>query len=167
MIYHKPKVMLVAALGIALMLLGAAQAQTPPTATDLAGTAWQLVKFQGGDETTLTPDNRAKYTLKFGSDGRASVRFDCNRGRGPWKSPGPNQLLFGPLALTRAKCPPGSLHDKLVKDWPFVRSYVMKDGHLFLSLMADAGIYEFEPLEPGPVARPRQPGENPAGSAGK
>ena len=26
------------------------------------------------------------------------------------------------------------------------RSYVMKDGHLFLALMADVGIYEFEPL---------------------
>ena len=27
-----------------------------------------------------------------------------------------------------------------------IRSYVMKDGHLFLALMADGGIYEFEPL---------------------
>ena len=26
-----------------------------------------------------------------------------------------------------------------------MRSYVTKDGHLFLSLMADGGIYEFEP----------------------
>jgi hypothetical protein len=27
----------------------------------------------------------------------------------------------------------------------YLRSYVMKDGHLFLALMADGGIYEFEP----------------------
>jgi uncharacterized lipoprotein YbaY len=33
----------------------------------------------------------------------------------------------------------------MVKDWQYVRSYVVKDGHLFLSLMADGGIYEFEP----------------------
>jgi heat shock protein HslJ len=33
----------------------------------------------------------------------------------------------------------------MVKHWPYVRSYVMKDGHLFVSLMADGGIYEFEP----------------------
>ena len=32
----------------------------------------------------------------------------------------------------------------MVKQWPFVRSYVIKNGHLFLSLMADGGIYEFE-----------------------
>ncbi len=42
-------------------------------------------------------------------------------------------------------CPPGSLHDQIVKQWGNIRSYVMKDGHLFLSLMADGGIYEFEP----------------------
>ena len=50
------------------------------------------------------------------------------------------------LALTRAACPPGSLHDQIVKQWGNIRSYVLKDGHLFLSLMADGGIYEFEPI---------------------
>ena len=52
-----------------------------------------------------------------------------------------------PLALTRAMCPPGSLHDRIVKHWPYFRSYVVQNGHLFLALMADGGIYEFEPLE--------------------
>lgn len=54
-------------------------------------------------------------------------------------------VLIGPLALTRAKCPPGSLHDQIVKQWGNIRSYVIRDGHLFLALMADGGIYEFEP----------------------
>lgn len=110
----------------------------------LAGTSWQLVKFQGSDDTTLIPDNQSKYTIAFNADNSVHVRFDCNRGRGTWKSPEPSQLQFGPLALTRAMCPPGSLHDRLVKDWGYVRSYVIRDGHLFLSLMADGGIYEFE-----------------------
>jgi len=60
-----------------------------------------------------------------------------------------SQLVFGPMAMTRAMCPPGSLHDRIVKDMPYVRSYVIKDGHLFLSLMADGGIYELEPLPKG------------------
>lgn len=115
--------------------------------SDLAGTSWQLVKFQSSDDSTLTPDDKSKYTIMFGIDGRVSVRLDCNRGRGTWKSTKPNQLRFGPLALTRAKCPPGSLHDQIAKNWKFVRSYVIKEGHLFLSLMADSGIYEFEPME--------------------
>jgi heat shock protein HslJ len=119
--------------------------QTP---AGLGGTSWRLVKFQGGDGLTLTPDDKAKYTIAFGTDGRLSARIDCNRGSGSWKSSEPPQLEFGPLALTRAMCPPGSLYDHIVKQWPYVRSYVMENGHLFLSLMADGGIYEFEPVSP-------------------
>jgi para-nitrobenzyl esterase len=130
------------------ILPGCATTQPPEhdAAVDLGGTSWQLVKFQGSDDTTLTPDDKAKYTIAFGSDGRVSARIDCNRGVGTWKSSGPNQLQFGRLALTRAMCPPESLHDRIVKHWEFVRSYIIKDGRLFLSLMADGGIYEFEPI---------------------
>jgi heat shock protein HslJ len=118
---------------------------TPPS-PGLTGTSWQLVKFQGSDDTTLTPDDRAKYTIEFAADGRLTARVDCNRGRGTWKSSGANQMAFGPLALTRAQCPSGSLHDQIVRQWGNIRSYVMRDGHLFLALMADGGIYEFEPV---------------------
>jgi para-nitrobenzyl esterase len=52
-------------------------------------------------------------------------------------------------------CPPGSLHDHIVRQWGFVRSYTIKDGHLFLSLMADGGIYEFEPIGGSEPAAPR------------
>jgi hypothetical protein len=45
----------------------------------LEGTAWQLVKFQGSDDTTLTPDDRAKYTIEFGAGGKLTARIDCNR----------------------------------------------------------------------------------------
>lgn len=34
----------------------------------------------------------------------------------------------------------------MVKQWSNIRSYVIRNGHLFLSLMADGGIYEFEPV---------------------
>ena len=131
----------------ALLLAGGCARIAPQNAAEiLGGTSWQLVRFQGGDDKVLRPDDKAKYTVAFGTDGSVSVRFDCNRGRGSWKSTGPNQLEFGPMALTRAMCPPGSLHDHLVKQWGFVRSYTIKDGRLFLSLMADGGIYELEPL---------------------
>lgn len=134
-------------LAIVSLLLGAlpALAEPPTEPAGLAGTAWQLVRFQGGDDTVLIPDDKARYTVAFAADGGMNVRFDCNRGRGSWKSAGANQIEFGPLALTRAACPPGSLHDRLVRQWSYVRSYLIRDGHLFLSLMADGGTYEFEP----------------------
>jgi heat shock protein HslJ len=106
------------------------QAPSQSTAPSLAGTSWQLVKFQGSDDKTMIPDDKAKYTIQFNTDGSLSARIDCNRGRGTWKSAGPSQLQFGSLGLTRAMCPPGSLHDVIVKHWGFIRSYVIRDGHL-------------------------------------
>jgi len=129
--------------------LAAFRAGSKPSAASpssgLAGTSWQLVKFESSDDTTLTPDDRAKYTIEFAADGELIARIDCNRGRGTWNTSGPSQLGFGPLALTRAQCAPGSLHDQIVKQWSNIRSYVIRDGHLFLALKADGGIYEFEP----------------------
>src|SRR5258705_8186447 len=126
--------------------------------TELPGTSWQFLKFQGGDETTFTPDDKSKYTISFGKGGRVSARIDCNRGRGTWKSSGPNQLQIGPISLTHAICPPGSLHDRIARDLNFVRSYTIKDGHLFLSLMADGGIYEFESLGGSQPLNSKSPG---------
>ena len=59
------------------------------TADGLGGTSWQLVKFQGGDKTLLTPDDKTRYSIAFATDGSANVRIDCNRGHGSWKSPAP------------------------------------------------------------------------------
>jgi para-nitrobenzyl esterase len=140
---------------VLIAILNAAMLACSPKAPDSAGappaesvsldnTAWRLVMFEGGDGTRLTPDDPSKYTIEFDASGHVAARFDCNRGRGSWKASGPS-LELGPMALTRAMCPPGSLHDHLVKQWPYIRSYLIKDGHLYLSLMADGGIYEFEP----------------------
>ena len=136
-----------------LVTLGVVVGCAPTPAVHLAGigdTSWQLVKFQGGDGKVLMPDDKAKYTVAFANDGNVSVRFDCNRGRGAWILTGPNQLRFGPIALTRSVCPPFTVYlrtnDHLVRQWPFVRRYTVNGGHLFLSLMANGGNYEFEPM---------------------
>jgi heat shock protein HslJ len=146
-------------------------ASASPTPS-LDGTSWQLVRFQGSDGRTLTPDDRAKYTIEFDSSGRLIAHIDCNSGRGTWKLSGPNQIEFGPLALTRVQCPPGSLYDQIVRQWESVRSYTIKDNHLFLSLMTDAGTYEFEPIAratpPGSdEALPKPPASKPKASASR
>ena len=128
-------------------------AATPAVpAASLAGTSWQLIKFTGSDGSKLEPDDRTKYTLAFQPDGAVVARIDCNRGRGTWKSDAPGQLVLGPLALTRAMCPPGSMHDRVAADLGAVRAYALKDAHLFLSLMADGGTYEYEPATAAPAA---------------
>jgi para-nitrobenzyl esterase len=126
----------------AAMLAACASTATP---VNLQGSSWRLVQIAMSDGVTRPALDRSRYTIGFGKDGVLNVRFDCNRGRGSWQSSGPGNLEFGPLALTRALCPVGSLHDELVRQWPYVRSYLIKDGRLFLSLMADGGTLEFEP----------------------
>jgi len=35
---------------------------------------------------------------------------------------------------------------RIARDLGYVRSYLLKDGKLYLSLMADGGVYEWQPL---------------------
>ena len=123
------------------IVLGACATVQP----SLQGTSWQLVKFQSGDDAVLRPQGTAKYTLAFNADGSLNAQIDCNRGRGTWMSTGKGDLAIGPMAVTRAACAAGPLHDHILKQLPHIRSYVLKDGRLYLSLMADGGIYELEP----------------------
>lgn len=114
----------------------------------LGGTAWRLVQIASMDDRVFVPGEGRQYSLNFAPDGHVSVQADCNRGQGQWTSPQQGQLEFGPLATTKALCPPGSLHDRFLSDLSYVRSYVFKDGHLFLATMADGAILEFTPMSP-------------------
>ena len=110
----------------------------------LSGTSWRLVKFQGPDETTVVPEDKSKYTINCGSNGRVTARVDCNRASSTWRANTKGELQFGSWSRTSAKCGPGSLHDRIVNDGANVRSFAIKDGHLFLS--GGGGYYELEPL---------------------
>ena len=110
----------------------------------LSGTSWQLVKFQAPDESTHAPDDKSKYTITFGSNGRVTARVDCNRASSTWKATPKGELQFGSWSRTTAKCGAGSLHDQIVNEGANVRSFAIKDGHLFLS--AGGGWYELEPI---------------------
>src|SRR4026209_2625529 len=120
--------------------------QRSSSANPLRGTSWQLVKFQGPDERTFSPDDKSKYTIRFGSDGRVVVRVDCNRGNSTWKVPPNGELQFGSWSRTSAKCGQGSLHDQIVREGADVHKFDIKDGHLFLFGMPNGGYYELEPL---------------------
>jgi para-nitrobenzyl esterase len=128
-----------------LLLSGCAIDKGPPgVGASRWQPSWQLVRIQDGSGAVIAPDVKAKYTMEFDALGGVTMRIDCNRGSGKWKSPAPGQIEFSQLALTRAACPPGSLHDRIVTQLPQMRSYLVKNNRLYLSLMADGGIYEWE-----------------------
>jgi heat shock protein HslJ len=127
---------------------------TPPAPTGpLAGTEWRLVEIQSMDDAvgTKRPEDPSLYTMGLGADGRVSMRLNCNRANGSWSAtpsadPTNGAFEFGPLAGTRALCPPPSLDEEITRQAQYVRGYMLKDGRLYLSLMADGGILAWEPL---------------------
>lgn len=125
----------------------------------LAGTEWRLVEFQSMDDAqgTTRPQDTSLYTMRLVADGTVSMRLNCNRANGKWTadqagSPSSGGFTLGPLASTKALCPPPSMDGLILKDAGYIRSYVLKDGRLYLSLMADGGIYVWEPLSEAPPA---------------
>jgi para-nitrobenzyl esterase len=117
------------------LLLNACAAPSPRSGEALGGTSWQLVRFKGGDDTILTPDDRAKYTIAFASDGGVSVRLDCNRGRAVRAARAHARAVSAGIAA-RPHCQALA-----------VRALIHDEGRPpFLSLMADGGIYELEPI---------------------
>ena len=145
---------------------GPGEIEQPSVPSVLVGRTWQLVEVVSMDDRVDAPDDRSLYTVAFNADGSVQIRADCNRGTGSWTSNAPGQLQFGDIAATQALCLPGSLHDRFMAQFPWVRSYVMRDGHLFLATMTDGSIIEFEPVELplaatvlGEAVRTSDPGE--------
>lgn len=119
----------------------------------LAGTNWQLLEIQSMDDSvgTVKPDDPSLYTMSLRKDGTVAMRLNCSRTNGTWGAePGGDsdsgRFEFGPLATTAALCPSPSLDERIANDAGYVRSFLLRDGRLYLSLMADGGIYAWEPL---------------------
>jgi heat shock protein HslJ len=134
---------------VALLLAGGVgPAAGSQPGVSLAGTHWRLVEFQSMDDATGTqrPRDGTLYTMWLHGDGSVTMQLDCNRARGAWsveasEDASSGRFTFGPLASTRALCPPPSMDQSILAQFPYIRSYLLKDGRLYLSLMADGGIY--------------------------
>ncbi len=85
-----------------------------------------------------------RYTLWLGADGRAQMRFDCNRGGGEYEI-SPGRLSFRPLMSTRMACPPDSLDNVFMRDLQRVVLFFLRDDRLYLELPYDSGTMKFRP----------------------
>lgn len=125
----------------------------------LAGTSWRLVSFQSMDDETGTtrPADPSLYTMELHADGTVSMRLNCNRANGTWSmepsaDPSNGRFELGPLAMTKALCPPPSMDEMIAAQAQWIRGYLLRDGMLYLSLMADGGIFAWEPLAGEPAS---------------
>ncbi len=123
-----------------------ADVNVPPS---LAATRWQLVQVIGLDDQLTVPDEAWRYSVEFDATGRAFVHADCTQVMTTWTSAAAGHLQFGAFATTRAACAAGSLAPRALRELPNVRTYSIRDGHLYLaSLDETAAIWEFSPLTP-------------------
>lgn len=143
------KVSAAIALGAATFTLAACET-TPSLSKPLTGSTWRLVEMQSMDDAqgTTQPGNRDRYTIEFNADGTAYLRLDCNRGRTGWDASrtGTNSgtLTFSQLSSTMALCQDDGLSERLGQQLGFVRTYLIRDGRLNMSLLADGGILVWE-----------------------
>lgn len=121
----------------------------------LADTDWYLVAIQSMDDAvgTVSPEDPFLYTMRLNADGTVAMRLDCNRANGTWTiepsaDPSNGSFQFGPLAMTRALCPPPNLDERVAAQTEYVRGYMLQDSRLYLSLMADGGILVWEAQVP-------------------
>jgi len=118
----------------------------------LSDTIWRLVEFQSMDDSqgVSRPDDPSKYVMELSADGSVAMRLNCNRATGTWTAQAAadgasGRFEFGPLAMTQALCPPPSMDEQIAMLAEYIRGYLVRDGNLYLSLMADGGIYAWEP----------------------
>jgi len=152
-------------LAIALIAITADSTHADSRAV-LAGTHWRLVEFQSmSDEVaTRVPHDSSLYLMQLNADGSVTMQLDCNRAAGSWAArasdnPANGRFEFGPIAATRMLCPPPSMDEFVIAQAQYVRGYLLKDSRLYLSLMADGGIFVWEavPGKASPTAVPASP----------
>lgn len=144
----------------ALLTLGAGLlagvAAQPEADAPLLDTVWQLEQIQYMNDTETAPNDPARYTVRFGSDGSLQVRADCNRGVGRYELDGV-ALTLAPLALTRALCPPDSIDSEFVRELSNVVSFVLNPDGLYLATAIDVSILHFTPAaDPAPEPAPEK-----------
>jgi len=136
----------IALLGMVLIACAAGQPGTDARSKDpqsVLNKTWQW-------ESTITPvekiavSNPERYTILLKADGKAQVRFDCNRGGGNYQI-SEGKLSFGPLMSTRMACPPDSLDGPFMRDLQRAASFFLQDGNLYLELPYDSGTMRFRP----------------------
>jgi len=133
------------------VLPGLVNAPPPPLgASDDAlpsNVVWTWQGTQMSDDARYLPDAPERYTLEFLPGGRVSIRADCNRGSANYERNG-NALGFGPIALTRMMCPPGSRDAEFLQGLSGVSAMLFRGNDLVLTLKADSGSMRFSPARP-------------------
>jgi heat shock protein HslJ len=121
---------------LAALSLAACDGQSAVTDADVIGVEWRLASITSANPRLVVPE-AARYTLTLGTDGRVSVRSDCNSCGGGYTL-APSTLAVTPLACTRAYCGDTSLDPAYPQLLQGARSWEVADDGRLVITAADA-----------------------------
>jgi heat shock protein HslJ len=111
----------------------------------LVGVTWRWQAFTG-DEEIQAPDDPGRYTLEFADDHSIRVQADCNNGRGDAQIDGDQISLT--VATTRKACAEGSSYDDFMRVIEETKSFYIRNGKLYLTVLGGVGDAIFIPVPP-------------------
>lgn len=132
----------------ALALTGCASISAKP-AHPLARQTWELreIRTSSSRPVILTDEQSRNHTLKFGRDNALVLKLDCNNGTADWTAgdaiEGKGILTIGPVAATRALCPPPSYGEQLAADLPQASAFMLSDEGRKLSIVTRHVLFRF------------------------
>lgn len=95
---------------------------------DLAGTSWNVVSYNNGNQAVVSVLEGSELTAMFDGDGMVAGSAGCNNYNGSYEIDG-EQISIGPLASTRKMCPDPA---------------VMEQEAQFLAAMQTAATFQLE-----------------------
>ncbi len=72
--------------------------------TDLAGTAWDVIAYNNGNQAVVGVIGGTQLTAVFGADGTLSGAAGCNNYSGGYTVDGEGNIQIGPLMSTMMAC---------------------------------------------------------------
>ena len=111
-----------------------------------AGTAWRLVEILSMDDSVFTP--RIGRTTRWPSPPTAARRCAPTAIAAPahGRRRDRTSCSSAPSPPPGRSARPARSPTRYLAQFEWIRSYVTRDGHLFLATMADGAIIEFEPV---------------------
>ncbi|WP_028669588.1 META domain-containing protein [Saccharospirillum impatiens] len=97
---------------------------------------WQYSLLENGSR--VQPDHSDAYQLRFGSEGRISLRADCNHYAASARLTD-TVFAIGPMIGTRALCPKGSLERPFINFIESASQWSLDGSQLTLRLPHDEG----------------------------
>jgi len=121
-----------------LIFQGPLTTAAQPEEPTLVGPVWEWQYTSMADDSTITPDDPAKYTVQFSEDGKVSVTADCKQTEGTFTDDG-GTLTIELNPTTMQICSEGSQADEFLKELSFAGTYLFNEGNLVINMKMDGG----------------------------